>query len=81
MRKVFTTCCAILLLSAGAWAQNITVQDAVGQSPEAFIQNNLLGGGVYIFNAKFNNITGNITTPNIGTFQSNGFTGLQMEGG
>lgn len=81
MRKVFTTCCAILLLSAGAWAQNITVQDAVGQSPEAFIQNNLLGGGVYIFNAKFNNTTGNITTPNIGTFQSNGFTGLQMAGG
>ena len=68
-------------LSVGAWAQNITVQDAIGQAPAAFIQNNLLGGGVYVFNAKFDNTSGNISTANIGTFQANGFMGLSMTGG
>lgn len=60
---------------------NITVQNAIGQAPAAFIQTHLLGGGVYVFNARFNNASSVISTPNIGTFQSNAFAGLMMEGG
>lgn len=81
MKKLITFMCAMAFLSAGAIAQNITVSSAVGQSPATFIQNNLLGGGVYVFNAKFSNSTGNISTPNIGTFQANGFDGLSMASG
>ena len=73
--------CAMVCFAIGATAQNVTVTDAIGQSPAAFIQNNLLGGGVYIFNAKFSNSTNNISTPNIGTFQANGYMGLSMENG
>ncbi len=81
MRKSVTTFCALLLLTLGASAQNITVQNALGQAPATFLQNNLLGGGVYVFNAKFSNMSGNITTENIGTFQSNGYLNLSMSGG
>ena len=81
MKKLITTLCALACLTAGAWAQSISVTSAVGQSPVTFLQNNLLGGGVYVFNAKFNNTSSNIATPNIGTFQSNGFMGLMMTGG
>ena len=81
MKKLITTLCVLACLSAGAWAQNITVQDAIGQSPATFIQNNLLGGGVYIYNAKFSNSASNISTANIGTFQANGFDGLSMSSG
>lgn len=82
MKKSITIVFAAFCLVTGAWAQgNITVQDAVGQSPLAFVQSHLLGGGVYIFNAKFNNASGVIGTANIGTFQSNGFAGLSMTDG
>ena len=81
MKKLVTTLCALACLTASVWAQNITVQDAVGQSPATFLQNHLLGGGVYIFNAKFSNSSSNIMTPNIGTFQANGFGGLMMANG
>ena len=82
MKKTIIIVCTVLCLTASAWSQgNITVQDAIGQSPAVFLQNHLLGGGVYIFNAKFNNATSIIGTANIGTFQSNGFPGLMMANG
>ena len=81
MRKVITILCALSLLTVGTWAQNITVQSAVGQSPATFIQTHLLGGGVYVFNVKFNNASSVIGSPNIGTFQSNGYSGLSMTNG
>lgn len=81
MRKLVTTLCAMACLAVGLQAQNITVTSAVGQTPAAFIQNNLLGGGVYIFNAKFSNSASAISTDNIGTFQANGFMGLMMMDG
>ena len=82
MKKAITVVCAVFCLATGAMAQgNITVQDAVGQSPAAFIRNHLLGGGVYIFNARFNNASSVISTANIGTFQANGFPGLMMSEG
>ena len=72
-----TLCC----LCVGASAQNIVVQDAMGQSVAEFVQNHLLGGGVYVFNAMYNNSTGLISAPSIGTFQSNGYAGLSMGNG
>ena len=81
MKKVLTTLCAVAFLSVGLQAQNITVQSAVGQSPATFIQNNLLGGGVYVFNAKYANSSSTITMPGLGTFNANGYLNLQMSNG
>ena len=64
-----------LLLSA----QNIDVASAQGQNIATFINQHLKGNGVYITNVKFNNVQGNITFPQIGTFNSNGFPYLQMD--
>lgn len=81
MRKLFTLLCAMACLSAQLFAQNITVESAVGQSPATFVANNLLGEGVYVFNVKYNNSSSNITNPSIGTFNANGYDGLQMQNG
>lgn len=69
------------VLSVQLFAQDVTVQSAVGQSPATFVSNNLLGNGVYVFNVKYNNSSSNITIPSIGTFESNGFGGLSMLNG
>lgn len=81
MRKHVTIFAVLVILWTGASAQNIIVQDVIGQMPAAFIQNNLLGDGVYVFNARYNNTPGAINVPSIGTFQSNGFAGLMMNSG
>lgn len=62
-------------------AQNIIVTSAEGQNVENFVRSNFLGDGVHVFNVKFNNTPGSIAKPQIGTFQSNGFTGAQMNEG
>lgn len=62
-------------------AQNITVNSAQGQNITTFVEQHLKGNGVYITNVKFNNVQGNITYPQIGTFNSNGFPHLQMDQG
>ena len=62
-------------------AQNITVTSAQGQNITTFVEQHLKGNGVYITNVKFNNVQGNITFPQIGTFNSNGFPHLQMDQG
>lgn len=36
-------------------AQNIIVTSAEGQNVENFVRSNFLGGGVHVFNVKFNN--------------------------
>ncbi len=81
MKKLLTTLCAVVCLSVCLNAQNITVQSALGQMPGTFIQNNLLGGGVYVFNAKFANSQGPIAVDGLGTFNANGYGGLQMMNG
>lgn len=68
-------------LSTTAAAQNISVSSAQGQSINTFVQNNLVGSGVYVYNVKFNNSNGNIATPQIGTFNANGYTQLRMSTG
>ena len=81
MKKIVTILMVLIFSAFGVSAQNITVTSAVGQSPATFIQNNLLGGGVYVFNAKYANSLGNISSPGIGTFQANGFQDLSMQNG
>ena len=61
--------------------QNITVTAANGQNISQFIATHMLGGGVYVTNVKFNNASGNIATPQIGTFNANGYTNLMMSSG
>lgn len=62
----------IMVLTLGvffsAYGQNITVTSSVGQNPNTLINNVLAGEGVELSNGKFNNSTGNITYPQIGTF-------------
>ena len=70
-----------LLLPLLSQAQNITVTSAQGQNITTFVEQHLKGNGVYITNVKFNNVQGNITFPQIGTFNSNGFPYLQMDQG
>jgi len=72
--------CAILLPLATS-AQNISVTSAAGQNITSFVNDNLIGDGVYVWNVKFQNTTGNITKPQIGSFISNGFVHLQMDSG
>lgn len=80
MKNIFCILFA-LITSLCVSAQNITVSSASGQSPDTFVNSVLLGEGVYVFNIKFNNSNGNIATDQIGTFNSNGYTGLGMDSG
>lgn len=70
-----------LMLPLLSQAQNISVTSAQGQNIATFVEQHLKGNGVYITNVKFNNVQGNITFPQIGTFNSNGFPYLQMDQG
>lgn len=82
MRKTITTLLALACLTAFANAQNITVSHPTpGTTPATFLNTYLMGGGVYIFNAKFNNSQSPITAQNVGTFNANGFGGLSMNSG
>lgn len=70
-----------LLLPAVARGQNISVSSAQGQNIQTFLEQHLQGHGVHISNAKFNNVSGNINSPQVGTFLSNGYAGLLMDTG
>ena len=73
--------CAVLM-PAMAMAQNVTVSAATGDIA-TFVQNNLIGHGVYVSNVKFQDATGtfNSNYQQIGTFLSNGYPKLQMDSG
>lgn len=62
-------------------AQSISVTSAQGQNIANFINDNLVGQGVYVWNVKFQGASGNITRPQIGTFRSNGYQLMQMDSG
>lgn len=72
---------AMTFIGGTATAQNISVSSAQNQSTATFLGNNLIGNGVYIWNVKFNNATGNIGSPQLGTFNSNGYQSLMMDEG
>lgn len=69
------------MTSAPAWAQNISVTSAQGQNVNTFVQQHLVGPGVLVTNVKFNNVGGVLAGNRLGTFQSNGYTGLSMSDG
>lgn len=71
----------MVVLPTAMQAQNISVTSANGQNIATFIHNNLVGNGVYVWNEKFQNATGNVGKPQIGTFNSNGYQLLQMDEG
>lgn len=79
LKRIVLLC--TLLMPLCVTAQNISVSSAQGQDITTFINNNLIGQGVYIWNVKFANAPGNIQKPQIGTFLSNGYTMLQMDSG
>jgi hypothetical protein len=78
--KRFVLLC-VLLSPLAMVVQNISVSSAQGQDIATFVNNNLIGGGVYVWNVKFANATGNISKPQIGTFMSNGYQLLGMDSG
>lgn len=73
----------VLSTVAAVEAQNINVSSAVGQNIGNLIATNLLGDGVYVYNARFNGNSGSVDSrhPQIGVFQSNGYMGLDMTTG
>ena len=82
MKKVITSVCAVVCLVACLSAQNVTVTDAIGMSPTAFLKQYLTNGnGIYLFNVKFQNSASNITSRAVGTFDANGFEDLGMQKG
>ena len=83
MKQLQYTCvCLLVLFSCRIMqAQNIIVNSSKGDSISTVILNNLVGDGVYVYNIKFNNKAGVIPYPQIGTFDANGYTKLQMDSG
>ena len=71
----------LLPLSAAGQSKNIIVKSAYQDTIDNVVLDNLVGQGVYVYNIKFNNHADDITYPQIGTFNSNGFLGLQMDSG
>ena len=82
MKKTFLLLIISVLYSSMAFSQaNLTVQSQVGINIDTVIQRHLAGEGVEISNGKFNNQTGNVTYPQIGTFNRNGFTNFPVATG
>lgn len=82
MKKTFLLLIISVLCSSMAFSQaNLTVQSQVGINIDTVIQRHLAGDGVEISNGKFNNQTGNVTYPQIGTFNRNGFTNFPIATG
>lgn len=81
MKRYYMLLFAALVSAVSLKGQSIEVYSAVMESPSAFLQHNLLGDGVAIFNVKFQGSRGPIERNQIGTFSSNGYTGFQMNSG
>ncbi len=93
MKKYIIVLATSVLMFANAVAQNqnLTVTSLVGNTVEAILQDHLAGPGVLITGcdcpdvfsapAKFNNQTGNVTYPQIGSFNRNGFTNFPFATG
>ena len=101
MKRILLSTLCLFVFTACSIAQNLTTSPLTGWSPGAIVQAHLAGDGVLLSGgtvhlngggtmqlamARFNNSTGNVTTPQIGTFSSNGYnfpisTGLIMTTG
>ena len=83
----------LFMVSFAAAQQNLTVSSFVGTSVDTILQRHLAGDGVLISGCpyegvfssdqvgKFNNQTGNVTYPQIGSFNRNGFSSFPFERG
>ena len=71
---LFVTFSLGLLFSAVAQDDNLTVTSLVDTHVDSILQQHLVGGGVILSNGKFNYQAGNVTYPQIGSFNRNGFT-------
>lgn len=73
MKKYTLLIFSFLLVSfADAQDPSLTVSSLMGTHVDTILKNHLEGKGVFITNGKFNNVEGNVTYPQIGTFNSNG---------
>lgn len=81
MKKICFCIVMMQLCAVSVWAQSITLHSAVRNTPTNFIQENLVGEGVAIFNAEFQGSHGLINHNQIGTFEANGYTGFMMNSG
>lgn len=83
MKKTFLFLVISVLCTSLAYTQNanLTVQSQMGVNVDTILQRHVAGEGVVISNGKFNNQTGNVTYPQIGTFNRNGFTNFPFERG
>lgn len=60
---------------------NLTVQSMFGEHIDTILKYHLAGEGVEITNGKFNNSPGQVTSPQIGVFNRNGYTAFPFETG
>jgi gliding motility-associated-like protein len=94
MRRVIIFIISVLaLFLANAQNQNLTVSSLQGTSIHSLLQNHLAGDGVLLSGCpypdvftntevgKFNGQTGNVNSPQIGTFNRNGFTNFPFQSG
>lgn len=70
----------LALISIGAWAQSISVQNVVGMKPDTLISRYLASEGVKLLHGKWNWNAGNITGQQIGFFNYTG-TGFPFSSG
>ena len=81
-KHILLTFLVVAMLGGGLKAQNISVTSAQGQNVGTFVNAQLVGSGVYVWNVKFNNSTSStFGSSQIGTFRSNGYPKLQMDSG
>lgn len=82
--STFTKMVILFCFLAGigkGYTQNIIVTSAQNQNPNTLINDHLAGEGVILSEGKFNNNATTITSPQIGTFNRNGFTNLPFQSG
>lgn len=82
MKKAYILLILSILSTSLAFSQqNLTVQSQIGVNIDTILKRHLSGEGVEISNGKFNNQTGNVTYPQIGTFNRNQFTNFPFATG
>ena len=71
----------LFLFVLNAQDPNLTVSSLVGTNVDSILKHHLEGNGVLLSNGKFNNQVGNVTYPQIGTFNRNDFTAFPFDSG
>ncbi len=76
MRKniFFLLILAVIQVTLFGQNNNVTVQSLMGTHVDTILKHHLAGEGVELSNGRFNNVPGNVTSDQIGTFNSNNYT-------